>query len=886
VGNRVSISDGNGLYVYANSFLGSVDPTFRQNVFDRPGANRATGYGAFWQILNAAVTTRDFTDLTVHGNDTRTVYAMYFYYGQTSPTWTFNLRNLHLTNLTNSPGGGLFFLRSTVSIYDSNLTAASQAAVRCQECTARLVDTQVYELSATVTTNGEVTALQRFGARRMQWQGDGGMLIPSGNLHLQWRGPFSAQTIMTIPFVGGAVDNTSVPMWRRTTSLADAYTNLTPVFRQAGVDLPGVQIPFTSPFWGNVTIIDPDLPDLTYTTPAPNSQIRVHTIVVKGNVRDTTTGVAGVQVGVNGANFSNTSSFDPIQGTWETSVTFPGDGKYNITIHAWDRARWAITYGNYTTGFKEVVITGIVIDTVAPQIVFITPTADLTQNNRNISVVGQVLEENPLSRFTITFQGAAVQYTLGQGGLFTVNRSDLTEGPNQITVVATDGAGNTNVASRTITLDTIAPHLVIVSPVNQSSTNRAVVTVTGEVESGVELRVNGLEVTLPYPFTLNPGSNLITVVATDQGGNIATVVRVVSLDLQPPTVTFVDPARFPFDTRSARVVLTATANEPLRSVSLNNITYPLSTPTTFTVEIYLDDGTHILVLSVTDMANNTAEVSPAPVIRVDTAAPSLVIDRPADGAVQGNRVVTVCGRTDTNVGLNVTGPLGRLQIPVTNPLTGEFCYEDTRTADGRFQYDIEATDGVGNVVMRSVTVVVDTIAPEVEVRGLGTNHETTESSLSLEGKISPGSMLTVNGTPIAVVCNPNDPSGLCDYSVLLPVAEGQSTLTILATDAAGNVQVKTINVLRHAEATQSTFDFGPALVGAGLAVGLVLFLLFWTRLHGAAARENPGLARKRSSQRQKKRDEKRKAARPPPEVIYEVDSQAMYRDDFDSGPPR
>lgn len=876
--NRVSISDGYGLWVYSNSQLGTVDPVFNDNIFDRPGADTSNGYGAYWQIISATPVSHDFTNITVYGNGTRTTYGLYFYFGQPSPTWTFNLRNVLVTNLTGSRG--LFFLRSTVSVYNSNLTSAQLQAVTCQECTVRLVDCDVYPLSATVTTSGEVTAVQQFGAARVQWQGDGGELIQSGNLFLQWRGQYGTQTLMTIPFANARVENTSVPMWKKTVSVSDEYANLTPVYRLAGVDLTGVQVPFTRPYYGNVTILDPELPDLSYTTPAPNSQIRAHSVIVKGTVRDTTTGVAGVQISTDGVTFTNVTT-DTQKGTWETTLAFAADGTYNITLHAWDRARWAITFGNYSSGYREVVIPGVVIDTLPPRIVFSSPAGDSTQNYSSISVAGQVIEENPLSNFKVTFNGAPLSTQLALGGLFSAQINNLKEGPNQISVIATDGAGNTYVASRTITVDTIPPHLVILSPTNGSSTNRAVVTIQGEVEAGVALKVNGIEnVTLPYPFQLNPGANVITIEAIDTGLNHATVTRVVTLDTVPPTVQFQEPSRFPFNTRFSRVVLTATANEPLKSVTLNNISYPLTSPTTFTVEIYLDDGTHALHLTLTDMANNSAEVSPAPVVHVDTIPPSLVIDSPPDGSVVNDNNIVICGRTDSNAGLNVTNGEIRFPLTLTNPLTGEFCFEETRTADGILRYTFEATDGVGNTATVEHTVILDRVAPEVQVFDMGTTYETDNSFVQLRGKVSPGSTLTVNGTPIAVTCNPAEPSGLCDFNLIVPVGEGQSTLTLLATDAAGNEQFRTINVLRSEAAVVVPFDLGTPLILAGLAAGVVLFLLLWVRIQGQAAAENPGLGGAKAEAKRKKREERRKAQRPEPEIIYETDSQAMYHEDL------
>jgi hypothetical protein len=218
-------------------------------------------------------------------------------------------------------------------------------------------------------------------------------------------------------------------------------------------------------------------------------------------------------------------------------------------------------------------------------------------------------------------------------------------------------------------------------------------------------------------------------------------------------------------------------------------------------------------------------------------------------------------------------------------LTGEFCYEETRGSDGLYDYTFEATDGVGNTVARKVDIFLDTVVPEVEVIGVGTNYETRENSVQLRGRLSPNTTLTVNGTPVAVVCNPNDPSGWCDFDLLLPVEVGQSTLTMVATDRAGNTQVRTFNILRTAPEAAEAFDYAtPTMVGALLA-GLALFAMMWARTNAAALEAHPGLGGTKGEGKRKKKEQRKQRAAPQPEVIYEVDPQAMYSQDVHARPP-
>jgi hypothetical protein len=562
------------------------------------------------------------------------------------------------------------------------------------------------------------------------------------------------------------------------------------------------------------------------------------------------------------------------------SVQFPADGKYNIYIRAWDRARWAITFGNLDSYYYERNITGVVIDTLAPSIRLGSPGADITTNNSRVGVIGQAVDANDFAVFQLTFNGRDLGVSPNPTtGAFSINVTDLTEGPNLFTVIVTDLAGNTNVLSRTVTLDTIAPQLIIFTPAPDSYTNRGAVTVTGEVEAGVVVLVNGIQALLPFPVILNPGLNRIWINATDAGMNTASVLRLVTLDSIAPTVTFTSPTRFPLATNSPRVILEGRASENLLAVVLDNVSYPLLSPNTFRIELYLDDGAHVVNFRITDLANNTAEVSPAPVVIVDTVPPSVAVVSPRDGAIQSDRNVRICGVADPSSGLNVTSPLGRFQISLSNPLSGEFCYDDTRTADGVYTYLFEATDGVGNTASALVRITVDQTDPTVEVIGLATNYETSESFVHLNGKVTWGTEVTVNGKPAAVLCSA-DPNQPCTFDMVLPVDEGQTNIVVVGVDQAGNQAVRNIFVKRTVQAQAAPFDVGPYLLVAGLAGGLAVLALSIMSLNRRAAQENPGLVAP-----------KRKAggAAPPqePQVIYEEDAQAMYHQDFTSRrPPR
>jgi hypothetical protein len=866
--NRIALSTTDGGLLQSVAVGGNIDPAFDRNFFDR-----ANGYGFQWILSSGLVAPRVFGNNTVLGLGlgNPSSRGLAFLFGNAA-RWSLTVVDTRVSNAFT----GLRFQFAFASVQRSNLTSTSTGVV-CQDCFARVEDTAIYPLSAAVSGPvAEVVAYQPFGATRVQWQAEGGTLITSTSLYLKWYGPFNPITLATIPLSAtGNFTSRSVAAWRSTQTIQDRYGNVTPVLRINNVDVLGIPVPFQSPYFGSLIILDPELPFLTYATPGPNTQLRDTSVTVKGSVADATTGVEVVQISTDGVNFENVSTYDPITGAWEQVLNFAVDGVYTITIHAWDRARWSVTFGNYSAGYKEVVISGVVIDTQAPVIQLDSPITDITTHEKVVQLVGQVRDANPLAQFKISFNGVDLIGQPDVSGNFLTTLPNLTEGPNLVSILAVDLAGNTNILTRTVTLDTKAPFILLRSPTNNSFTNRAGIQIIGEVEAGVTVRVNGLAVSLPSGYTLSQGENRIWVNATDAGGNMASVLLIVTLDRAPPSVTFTDPSRFPFSTNSPRVVVAGRASEPLSLVVINNVSYPLESPTTFSVELYLEDGSHAVTVRLVDLANNSLDVTPLPVVIVDTQPPALVIESPDLISIQPTRNIVVRGHTDLNSFINATTPSGTFPLNV-NPLTGEFSFEDTRTTDGTFNYRFEASDGVGNKVSIPLQITVDTTSPSVEVIDVANNQRTSDDYIRLRGTVSPGTKLTANGARVALDC-PAQEDQPCSFEFLYPLEADTNTISMVATDLAGNQGVRSIFVQRDTVTVAGNSEFGPIFVIIGAALGAVM-IPFWIRkFRNDAAAAHPGLGIAEAVLSQ--------PADTAANVVYEPDAQDMYAGDYRPQPP-
>ncbi|RSE29845.1 Ig-like domain-containing protein, partial [Acinetobacter junii] len=167
------------------------------------------------------------------------------------------------------------------------------------------------------------------------------------------------------------------------------------------------------------------------------------TPALTGTVNDPT---ATVVVTIDGVDYPATNNGD---GTWTLADnTLPAltDGDYTITVTATDAA------GNSSTATGT-----LTVDTIAPNVVL----DDLTTNDSTPPLSGTI--DDPTATIIVTVNGVdypAINNGDGTWALADDTLASLLEGPNTVTVTATDSAGNTTTDTAIITLDTIPQDLI------------------------------------------------------------------------------------------------------------------------------------------------------------------------------------------------------------------------------------------------------------------------------------------------------------------------------------------------------------------------------------------------------------------------------------------
>lgn len=457
------------------------------------------------------------------------------------------------------------------------------------------------------------------------------------------------------------------------------------------------------------------------------------------------------------------------------------------------------------------------IDAQAPDVPVITSVID-DNNQPTVPVLpGQSTDDRqpilngtgePGATITIFDNGTPLGTAqVGENGSWTfpVPRN-LSEGSHNLTVSATDPAGNTSAASeiRSFTIDTTAPAAPVIDTVydgtgpitgNLSSGQitdeaRPVISGTRETNTTIRLYDNGtLLAEIPadnsssWRYTpdasLATGNHVITVIAVDAAGNASPVSDSVNfvVDTTPPLTPVItsvsddqapglgtiangqntnDPTPTFSGTAEAGATITLYENGTVigTTTAQPDGAWSVSTST-------LASGTHVITAVATDAAGNSSPNSTAFTLTVDTTAPQTpiltsVVDDVA-GGVTGN-LANGQITNDNRPTLNGTAEAGSVVsiydgdtlLGVTSAnASGAWSFTPTTGLnDGTRTLTVTATDPAGNVspATSGFTIVVDTLAPTVPLITSIVDDVPNNTGAIGNGQSTNDTQPTLNGT--------------------------------------------------------------------------------------------------------------------------------------------
>jgi len=355
--------------------------------------------------------------------------------------------------------------------------------------------------------------------------------------------------------------------------------------------------------------------------------------------------------------------------------------------------------------------------------------------------------------------------------------------------------------------DSTPPFLALATPTDGDLIATPAVTIAGESEAGVNLAMNGVPVVLDadnrFSMTVDavPGPNSYALVAVDAAGNVTE--RTLSVVYRPAEVLALTPdPQLPRDAEGRFL----TATDQLAFVAASSAA-PGST-------LRLTDAAGSVVVQA-EVAQGGAISLTVPA-RPEAAAYRLEVLSPL-GAVEGMLEFTAITDTDppeisfdsvppqatASAAFRMTARVGDAVLARLNgadlALAGGAAVIEATLVDGANAFEISAQDAVGNVRLRSVTVILDAEPPEISdakiTRPDGPNgpieiEATARDNVGL--RTAARYRIAVDGTEEAGVLRCDGQSGRC--TTTLPPRSG--TVTLLAVtiqDYAGNSTENTAN---------------------------------------------------------------------------------------------
>jgi cyclophilin family peptidyl-prolyl cis-trans isomerase len=401
-------------------------------------------------------------------------------------------------------------------------------------------------------------------------------------------------------------------------------------------------------------------------------------------------------------------------------------------------------------------------------------------------------------------------------GLLTLTYSSGVSGGSTITLTATDASGAKVSTSFSVSVgnDTEPPVVNITSPTSDVST-KTNPTITGTavdntVVSKLQASVDGgaaQTVTVgangSFSFTPNlpvngsaDGAHTVTFTATDPSNN-SSAPQTVSfhLDTTAPVVNITFPTSNQTFHQTPTITGTATDNQTVSGLTASvdggaaqAVNVDAQHQFGFTPS-GITDGQHTVTFLATDAAGNTSAVASV-TFTVSTSTPAVTITSPDDGQAFKTSPQFVGNVADQSEAGSLTASVdGGTPVPVTVDGQGHFTFTPSVTTEGTHTVSFAAGAGFSAV---SRSYVLDKTAPTV-TNIAPTNGQTFNHDPSITGTITDALSGVVSATASVDGLTPQvlnlDAQG--HFTFVPPiasggVADGPHTVTIVATDKAGN----------------------------------------------------------------------------------------------------
>jgi hypothetical protein len=240
----------------------------------------------------------------------------------------------------------------------------------------------------------------------------------------------------------------------------------------------------------------------------------------------------------------------------------------------------------------------------------------------------------------------------------------------------------------------------------------------GDATSGVGSIVYSFDgaATTSYsaPFSVGDGTHSIVFTATDVAGNSSSQTVNVNVDLSLPVITIDPPSGTTGDNGwfVSNATVGASATDGGSGLALLEYSVDGGLSAAYAGPVTLGDGTHTIIFTATDQAGNSGIGST--VVNIDTLAPQLALDGPAD-------FCPACGGTatiDYSVGDPGSGVAewtlqadGATLAGGTSADGGTYVWDGSGLPGGAHTITLQARDLAGNITQTDLSVILTSPRP-------------------------------------------------------------------------------------------------------------------------------------------------------------------------------
>jgi len=337
-------------------------------------------------------------------------------------------------------------------------------------------------------------------------------------------------------------------------------------------------------------------------------------------------------------------------------------------------------------------------------------------------------------------------------------------------------------AELTVILDDLPPELDIISPANNTITNRTAIAVAGRCEPGSVLRVNDRLVPLEQDGAWSAlvelpseGANGIIVEAQDAMLNTARRSMTIVRDTVMPAVQLYGPADG-FLVNTTTINVSGIMSEPGANLTVNGRSVAVGADGRFIVVLELTEGRNTIEVRATDEAGNTAVILRRGIF--DTVLPFVRVVEPAGGTATNASHISVIGLVEEDARLMVGG----LILPVDGT-SFEVLLE---LNEGENVFVFTARDMAGNVNTTVLNVMRDSVPPAINITSPLSGAKLNRSTVEVAGSTEPDAHVRVDGKAVSMTGGA--------FWVELTLKEGANSIVIEAQDGLGNLEREVLSV--------------------------------------------------------------------------------------------